>query len=160
GMANDRQEYVYLSDGGHFENLGIYELVRRHCMLIVCVDVDMDPTYQFGDLMNAIERCRVDFGAKINIQTDPLVPSGKSNYSRTSFVIGQIEYKPVEHQREPQVGLLVLIKPAITRDKSAFIKDYDRNNAKFPHEPTVNQWFDEAQFEAYRLLGLESTLEF
>jgi hypothetical protein len=154
GEANDRQKYVYLSDGAHFENLGIYELVRRRCKLIIASDVDMDPRYDFADLMSAIERCEVDFGAKITIDTDPLLPGGKSGYCRSPFVVGNIVYKELGDKREQ--GILIYIKPTVARDNSAFVKDYDRHNKAFPHDPTVNQWFDEAQFEAYRLLGLES----
>ena len=68
--ANDAQsKYLALSDGGLFENLGIYELVRRRCRLIVASDASYDPSYNFDDLQNAIERCRTDFGVEIIIDT-------------------------------------------------------------------------------------------
>ena len=57
--------YLELSDGGHFENLGLYELVRRRVPLIVVADGGMDPTFAFADLANAIERVRVDFGVDV-----------------------------------------------------------------------------------------------
>lgn len=157
GLANDKQEFVYLSDGGHFENLGLYELVRRRCELIIISDVDMDPRYEFGDLINAIGKCEVDFGAKIVIDTDPLLPTSAAHYSRTPFVVGRISYGPSQHRPNVKEGFLLYIKTAVTGSNSSLVRDYDRRNRAFPHEPTANQWFDQDQFEAYRLLGLENT---
>jgi hypothetical protein len=69
GNTTDESDFLYLSDGGHFENLGIYELVRRRCCLIVASDAAADPDWQFADLANAIERCRTDFGVSITFKT-------------------------------------------------------------------------------------------
>jgi hypothetical protein len=66
-VHNNGTKWMRLSDGGHFENLGIYELVARECMDIVVVDAGHDPNYEFADLAYAIERCREDFGAEIDI---------------------------------------------------------------------------------------------
>ena len=74
GMADDSSKYVYLSDGGHFENLGIYELVRRRCRFIVACDAGMDPGFEFEDLGNAIRKCQVDLGVTIDIDTRPIRP--------------------------------------------------------------------------------------
>ncbi|MFY9854100.1 MAG: hypothetical protein WAK26_09520, partial [Terracidiphilus sp.] len=65
GLTNDNAKYVYLSDGGHFENLGVYELVKRRCKFIVACDAGADPDYSFDDLGNAIRKCREDVGVEI-----------------------------------------------------------------------------------------------
>jgi hypothetical protein len=153
--ANDEKEFVYLSDGGHFENLGLYELVRRRCRIVFCSDADCDPAYEFRDLLNAMERCTVDFNATIKIDTSRLRRFGRSGYSRMSFAVGTITYTD-----GGQPGVLVLFKPAITRSSSTVVQEYDSSNSAFPHEPTANQWFDEEQFEAYRLIGLEAAIAF
>src|SRR5690606_31436458 len=67
GRTHAGGKFVHLSDGGHFENLGLYELVRRRCRFILCVDAAADPARAFGDLGNAVHKCRVDFGAEIDI---------------------------------------------------------------------------------------------
>jgi hypothetical protein len=83
-------------------------------------------------------------------------------YCRSPFVIGRIHYldrrsnareRSIEAENE---GIIVYIKSAVIRENSAFVRDFDRQNAAFPHEPTTNQWFSESEFEAYRLLGIES----
>ena len=59
------RERWYLSDGGHFENLGAYELIRRRVRLIVVVDAEADPDYRFEGLGNLVRKARVDFEAEI-----------------------------------------------------------------------------------------------
>jgi uncharacterized membrane protein (DUF485 family) len=151
GAANDEMDFVYVSDGGHFENLGIYELVRRGCKLIIACDVGADPHYSFQDLANAIDLCNEDFGAKIEINTDPLLPGPDLSYSRSHFTVGTIRYKDGN-----DVGVLILIKSSVLRSDPISVRDYDRSSKPFPHEPTANQWFNDQQFEAYRELGFVS----
>jgi hypothetical protein len=153
-QATDEKGYVYLSDGGHFENLGLYELIRRRCALIVLCDADCDPSYKFDDLVNAIELCEVDFGATITLDTDPLQNTLKAGWCRTAFTVGTIKYSEIDGKCE--TGTIVYLKSAVTRQNSMVVHSYDRHSKHFPHEPTTNQWFDETQFEAYRLLGLET----
>jgi hypothetical protein len=153
-QATDEKGYVYLSDGGHFENLGLYELIRRRCALIVVCDADCDPSYKFDDLVNAIELCQVDFGATITLDTDPLQNTLKAGWCRTAFTVGTIKYSEIDGECE--TGTIVYLKSAVTRQNSMVVHSYDRQSKHFPHEPTTNQWFDETQFEAYRLLGLET----
>jgi hypothetical protein len=153
-QATDEKGYVYLSDGGHFENLGLYELIRRRCKLIFLCDADCDPSYKFDDLVNAIELCQVDFGATITLDTDPLQNTLKAGWCRTAFTVGTIKYSEIDGECEP--GTVVYLKTAVTRQNSMVVHSYDRHSKHFPHEPTTNQWFDETQFEAYRLLGLET----
>lgn len=163
--ATDRDDYIYLSDGGHFENLGIYELVRRRCKVIIAGDAGCDDRYSFEDLINAIELCQTDFGVTITLDTDPLQNSSASNWSRSPFTVGLIRYSdgdPVVTIDDKKAfdfehyGLLLYLKSAVTRSNSMTVLSYDRKSHPFPHEPTTNQWFDQEQFEAYRLLGVET----
>ena len=65
---------IHLSDGGHFENLALYELVRRHCRYIIVSDCGADPEVAFDDLGNALRRIREDFGVDIDVDVSPLRP--------------------------------------------------------------------------------------
>ncbi len=65
GLTTDTTSYVYLSDGGHFENLGLYEMVRRRCRIIVAVDAGCDPDFAFEDLGNAVRKIFIDLGVRI-----------------------------------------------------------------------------------------------
>jgi hypothetical protein len=151
GATNDENKYVYLSDGGHFENLAVYELVRRGCRLIVACDASCDGKYGFGDLHNAIERCRTDFGVEIEVDTCDLKPDD-DGISRSHFAVGKIHYVPGSDKAEDD-GILIYLKPAILADDPADVLGYKATNPHFPHDTTANQWFDEAHFENYRALG-------
>jgi hypothetical protein len=84
----------YLSDGGHFENLGLYEMVVRRCHTIVVSDAGSDPKGAFEDLGNAIRKIRVDLGIPISFRAVPIHPrSGDGPAPAGSYcAVGTIEY--------------------------------------------------------------------
>lgn len=152
GFADDQSPFVYLSDGGHFENLGLYELVRRRCRFVVCVDAGCDPKSTFEDLANAVRKCQIDLGAHIDIDTRAILPVAETRLSRYHCVVGTIRYAG-EMSGAPREGYLLYIKPSLTGNEPADIQNYWSANPQFPHQSTADQWFDEAQFESYRKLG-------
>jgi hypothetical protein len=157
GMADDSSKYVYLSDGGHFENLGIYELVRRRCRFIVACDASMDPGFEFEDLGSAIRKCQVDLGVSIEIDTRPIRPDPATQRSLVHCAVGTIRYgragKPAADGKHEADGYLLYIKPSITGSEPGDVLQYGTAHAEFPHESTSDQWFGESQFESYRKLG-------
>ncbi|MGR9107565.1 MAG: hypothetical protein ACU843_11605, partial [Gammaproteobacteria bacterium] len=151
GFTDDKSPFVYLSDGGHFENLGIYELVRRGCRYIIACDAGQDEKLTFEDLGNAIRKCYTDLGIRIDIDVSPLRREAASRYSRQHCVVGTIHYEVKDKQRSP--GTLLYIKASLTGNEPSDILQYAATEAAFPHQSTADQWFDEAQFESYRKLG-------
>ena len=152
GLTNDRRKYVYLSDGGHFENLAIYELVRRRCLLIVACDAEQDGDMTFGGLGNAIRKCRTDFGVEVDIDVSRLRKDPKTGVSLEHCAVGTIRY-PDHNGSGPVTGTLVYIKSSITGDEPTDVLEYRSRNTAFPHQTTADQFFDESQFESYRKLG-------
>jgi Patatin-like phospholipase len=155
GQTDDRNAFVYLSDGGHFENLGVYELVRRRCRYIMVVDAGQDEMRTFEDAGNLIRKCCIDFGVTININLDALrVDSG---ISTGCFALGDIVYPPLSEDKNTKGGasrgVLLYIKPSLIKDLPEDIRQYTKTSAVFPHQTTADQFFDEAQFESYRHLG-------
>ncbi|MCW1926528.1 hypothetical protein OKA05_28510 [Luteolibacter arcticus] len=148
-LPEDRHANLHLSDGAHFENLGLYELIRRHCTCIIVSDAGQDETVAFDDLGNAIRRVREDFGVEIEISLDPLRPD-EQRISGQHAVVGTIYYNGREGNDK---GTLIYIKPSLTGDEPADIQQYRTRNKKFPHESTGDQFFSEAQWESYRRLG-------
>ncbi|HEY2823853.1 MAG TPA: hypothetical protein VGJ06_22615 [Candidatus Acidoferrum sp.] len=150
--TTDESKYIYLSDGGHFENLAIYELVRRRCRYIIASDADADFGMAFGDLGNAIRKCRSDFGVEITIDPTPVqLPPG--GFARAHGVVGTIRY-PNTPTEEGFFGEILYIKPTITPDTPRDVLAYRSSHTEFPDQSTADQWFDESQFESYRRLGL------
>jgi hypothetical protein len=162
GQTNDEASYVYLSDGGHFENLGLYELVKRRSRFIIVCDADCDGAYAFGDIGNAIRRCREDIGVEIDLRLGELTPetalgakpgagAQKPALCKWHWAVGKIHYSLVDRNAED--GVLVYLKTSITGDESPDVINYQRQHGDFPHQTTADQWFSESQFESYRRLG-------
>jgi len=148
--ATDDSKYVNLSDGAHFENLAIYELVRRECDFIVAGDAGEDPGPNFGDLVNAIRKCRTDFGAEICVDLAPFKITGPHGYASGHAKFGTIKYA------SGKLGQLLYMKTSLTEADPVDVLAYKRAHQTFPHQSTADQWFDESQFESYRMLGRRS----
>jgi hypothetical protein len=147
--VDDRGPYVNVSDGGHLENLGAYELLRRRCKLIVAVDAEADPDLFFGALVKLIRYARIDLGIEIEIDLGALRPA-ETGRSTHQWAIGRIRYGDGEE------GRLLYLKSTLVSDlASEDIRDYLDHQPAFPHQPTSDQFFHEAQFEAYRSLGYQ-----
>jgi hypothetical protein len=158
GRTTDDSPYVYLSDGGHFENLGLYEMVLRRCRYILVIDAGCDPAFTFHDLANAIRQVRIDMG--VPIVFDRGIGIGETTLDRVTghYAVATIQYSAIDG-RNADDGMLVYIKPAVSGDEPVDVLTYRKARPLFPHEPTADQWFDEAQFESYRALGFHSVLQ-
>jgi hypothetical protein len=171
GLTERTSPYVYLSDGGHFDNLGLYEMVLRRCHLIVVSDGSCDAHCDLNDLGGSIRKIRADLGIPIDF------PGGIAIYPRSAdpttldrglyWAVGRIRYSLVdpprvedptgaEAAREARDGWLLYLKAAYYGTEPPDIYEYARANPQFPHESTVDQFFSESQFESYRMLGLHA----
>ena len=166
----------YLSDGGHFENLGGYELLRRRLDVIVLIDAEADEEYRLGGLEALVRKARIDFGAEFHFldasELALVLPdakrfglgtlddvaaaggppgtaaSGGPPTSRAHAALGVVGYPGGTHW-----SLLLYVKATVTGDEDLDVRQYHATHATFPHEPTSDQFFDEAQWESYRRLG-------
>jgi hypothetical protein len=152
GRTSAEQKYVHLSDGGHFENLGLYEMVLRRCHTIVVIDADQDVRSTFDNLGNAIRKVRIDLGISIEFPTFPNFAKRNAGGKTAYCAVGTINYDP-EDPDAPN-GHLIYVKPTIVGDEPADVLNYERRCGEFPHETTADQWFSESQFESYRALGM------
>lgn len=150
GYSNEARTYVHLSDGGHFDNTGVYELVRRRCRTIVLVDAAADPDRRLDDLANLARKCRVDFGADIHLPLEGFQSGAQAGAGCSGFAFGQIDY----HDGSAPAALVV-IKPTrlALKQLAVDVFSYGQRHASFPQQPTADQFFDESQFESYRALG-------
>ena len=161
-----RQKLLQLSDGGHFENLGVYELVRRRVKLIICCDGTADPEFSFSDLQVLVRRIGADFGARIEFDScnqleriiprnrGPLYPVGVK-FADRGYIKGKIIYPETNGDGQPVESTLILLKTTMIKNLGLLLKGYKGANPDFPDQSTADQFFDEEQFEAYRELGYE-----
>jgi hypothetical protein len=197
GQYREDRSWLQLSDGGHFENLGLYEMFRRRMRLIVVTDGGADPDYAFGDLRNALTRSAEDFGVSVTfgrpfwesasrsvhhvqgdggwVSRDPgstddierdqllnrlsaVIPSRDIGYppgvkvTDDGYIIGVIEY-PAIGNAPAESGILIYVKATMIDGLSLETRGYKCDNPAFPHQSTLDQFFDDAQFEAYRDVG-------
>jgi len=162
-------KYVYVTDGGHFENLATYELIRRRTKFIVIVDGESDSTYEFHGLGSLVRKCRIDFGVEIQISAHSIQPAGadkirnpssspatlEDRLSSVNYALGLIRYPTTGAYKESQ-GLLIYVKSSLVAEDALHVADlrqYAETHSSFPHESTADQFFSESQFESYRLLG-------
>ena len=162
GLLNEKRKSVYLTDGGHIDNLGIYELLRRRCKVIIVSDAEADPEMAFGSLNNTERYSRIDLGTRIDLPWQPVanmsLEISKSidetgdclKNSGPHCAIGEIQYPG------NQSGVLVYIKSSLTGDENDYVFHYKKRYSAFPHETTMDQFFSEEQFEVYRALGFHA----
>lgn len=152
--------FLELSDGGHFENLGLYELVRRKLDVIIIVDGEADSKISLAGLVSATNRIREDFNCTITfdpkrgperfvVHDSQGYPSGV-RYANAPFLVADLDYGAGKR------GTLVYIKATMIQDLNFTTSGYWAANSDFPHQTTADQFFDPDQFEAYRDLGFKS----
>jgi hypothetical protein len=175
GKADHSRGRVNISDGGHIENLGVFELLRRRCKLIIAIDASCDPNYNFSDLSNLVVRAREKLGLSIEFYQKPeevIKPLPSSGFSVQHFATACItplkkrsSEKTTNSDDSDYKGILVYIKSSLkapqkwedeggakTQDEAnAF--NYKINHPAFPHESTIDQFFDPDQWNAYYFLG-------
>lgn len=173
GLLSEDSGLIYLTDGGHVENLGMYELLRRRCKLIIAIDGEADPEMSFGSLVTLERYARMDLSLRIGLpwarlrdatlaaSADVLKTGGKPPSEALHgphCALGTIYY-PRKTPNEPNsenTGVLLYIKSSFTGDENDYVVDYKRRYPDFPHETTADQLFSEEQFEAYRALGFHA----
>lgn len=165
GRLYENAESVYLTDGGHIENLGIYELLRRRCRFIIAVDAEADSTMHFPSFITLQRYARIDLGVRIDLPWQAIQTTTGAWMKNASggatpapqpthgphVAIGTIDYGGGE------IGYLIYLKSSLTGDENDYIRDYSRRYDAFPHETTGDQFFSEEQFEVYRALGFHMT---
>jgi len=168
GLMRETSTRIFLSDGGHIENLGIYELLRRRCELIIAVDAEADPQMSFRSLVAVQRYARIDLGVLIDLPwaeirdatraaSEEIAKSGGLPPNATPHgphcAVGEIRYP------QGRTGILIYVKSSITGDENDYIVDYKRRFPSYPHETTADQLFSEEQFEVYRALGFHAVNE-
>ena len=156
------RNYCFVADGGHTENLGLLELLRRRCKLIIVGDASYDPEYQFQNYVDLHRKVRSELGIRLegidgeNVDLRQAIPGKDSGLAAKHFVLARIIYPPlpgdVEHLGANE-GLLVLVKPNFTGDEPIDLQNYRAHQPAFPNHPTADQFYDPDRFESYRQLG-------
>lgn len=155
--------FLFLTDGGHIENLGVYALLRRRCKIIIAIDGEADPDLDGGSLVQLERFARIDLGTTITMDwkgigamtrkvSEDIKAKKHDPQSGPHVALGLISYPGVDGGPR-ESGLLVYVKASLSGDENDYVMNYKATNASFPHETTLDQLFSEEQFECYRALG-------
>jgi hypothetical protein len=163
GLTKLDDRFIYVTDGGHYDNLGLVELLRRGCTTIYCFDGGGDPSGTFRALGEAVALARGDLQVEIDIDPQGIAPDKKTRLSEAAVAIGDIRYRvtptggmapdPKSEEGAAYRGRLVYCRTAVTRDAPWDVKAYHEKSRRFPYHSTFDQLFDDQKFEAYRALG-------
>lgn len=150
GLNRLNSKFLYVSDGGHYENLGLVELLRRRCRIIYCFDASGDQEDTFYTMGQAVALARTELDIEIFIRPEAMKPPKDGEYAAADFCVGQFRYSNgVE-------GILIFAKAAVTRDAPLDVRAFKQKDKRFPNHSTADQFFNEQKFEAYRALGLHT----
>ena len=153
GRNNLNAPFLYVTDGGHYENLGLVELLRRKCKTIWCLDASGDQIDTFDTLGGALRIADSELGVTVSINPErdmappPASPAGGPRYVRSPFSRGTITY-PDQTQ-----GTIVVVKAGVPRNAPWSVRSFLAAHPQFPCDPTLDQLFDAERFDAYRELG-------
>lgn len=167
--TSEHASLVNVSDGGHTgDNVGIYPLLQRRCRVIIACDAERDAGLTFGSITEALRHAYIDHGIEVDIDFTMVRPDPETGMSRSHCAVGIIRYPPLSRfgrqetlpsvgAGEPEdtelIGYLIYLKNSLTGDEPEAVLNYKADHPAFPHESTVDQFFDDAQFESYRALG-------
>jgi predicted acylesterase/phospholipase RssA len=146
GQTSAHSAMVNLSDGGHFENTAVYELLRRRVRLIIACDCGADPRYQYADMAGLVRKARIDFNAEIEFVAGLDLPKLED---QRALAMAKIRYAG----QASADSYLLVIKPILVEGLPTDVAHYASRYRSFPQQSTADQFFDEAQFESYRKLA-------
>jgi hypothetical protein len=150
GLNHLDAPYLYVTDGGHYENLGLVELLRRKCEWIWAVDAAGDTVDGFSTVGQAM--ALADAELDINVALDPTImapdPAATGErLVRQPYALGTIHYP------DGTTGRIVFLKAGVSADAPWSVRAYHRKNPGFPCDPTLDQFYNADRFDAYRELG-------
>jgi hypothetical protein len=168
GIHAHSDRLLHVTDGGHYDNLGLVELLRRRCNLIYCIDASADDRPTATTFAQALTLAREELGVRVELNDpwqaepgsgEPLSPKDplsvlNPRLVKSPLITGTIHYPEESGLPEDQrTGQLVVAKSLLWRDLPYPLLSYAARNPEFPHDSTGDQFFDDGKFSAYTELG-------
>jgi len=144
--CSSKAAFASRTDGGHYENLGLVELLRRGCTEIYCFDASNDNFDAIGD---AVALARSEFGVEVDVKCKDMEPDAETGRASKDCVSAEIKYPG----KNAPPATLYYARLVMTDEAPADVIAYHRADPHFPHDPTADQLYTDQRFEAYRALG-------
>lgn len=158
GLHSLADDYLYVTDGGHWDNLGLVELLRHRCRVVICLDAGGDGPGSFNGIGQAMSLAGTELGAKMHFSPERLrcPEASKTWYGkrrRPSLAPANHAYGTIEYAGDPEPAVFIYCRTAVTKDASWAVRAYQERHPEFPCHSTLTVMFDDERFEAYRTLG-------
>ena len=155
GHLSYRDTWMYVTDGGHYDNLGLVEALRRGARHIVVLDASGDRADTWFTLGGSIALARSDAGVDIDLDPTTMVEGG------SGLAPGQVVHpwaygtftRPAGAHGLPEKGDIWVCKLGWWSGAPWDILAYARDHSTYPCDNTLEQLYDAAEFEAYHQLG-------
>ncbi|TMC47835.1 MAG: hypothetical protein E6J14_14420 [Chloroflexi bacterium] len=152
-----RLPYVYVTDGGHWENLGLVELLRRGCTRIVCFDASEDRDQPLSALGQAMTLAKDELNVTVEVEVDELWPGSAHDPKDPRRCVSMCARGRIRYP-DGRTGRLVIVKNHLPKDVPVDVRTYAESDARFPMDSTLDQFFDDQRFDAYRSLGYHGAM--
>ncbi len=153
GRNRLEDKFLYVTDGGHYENLGLMELLRRGCGTIYCFDAGGGVTSKaLGDAI-ALARTELNIEIQMSPTATDLAEDPATRLSKVVCAEGTIVYPPAAPNRARVTGRLFYVRSVVSDETPWDLRSYQVDDGIFPHDSTFDQFLTDQKFEAYRRLG-------
>ncbi|MEP7024407.1 MAG: hypothetical protein ABJB47_11535, partial [Actinomycetota bacterium] len=143
-------KWLYITDGGHYENLGLVEALRRRPDHVIVIDAGGEGTRWFTTLGQAVSLARSELGVEIDIDPAVLTTDPVTHRCAAPYAAGQFRYPGEGAGRSHH---LFYLKLAVPTGAPYDVLSYQDIHPAFPTDSTLQQLYDDQEFEAYRALG-------
>ena len=152
GSPSMYERRIYVTDGGHYDNLGLVEALRRKPAQVIAIDASNDAEDRFTALAEAIATARMDHGIEIDIDPSPMVRGARARADRP-WAYGIATHPLEDGEEKPYKTEIFFVKAVLAGSLDWDLEQYAVEHADFPRRTTGDQFYDEWDFEAYRSLG-------
>jgi hypothetical protein len=149
GLAGTRGRFIHVSDGGHWENLGLVELIRRRCTHMIVVDASAGGLSPLQDIARAAALARSELGAEVRLDPAATLPAAGTGMAEEPVAVGSVTYP------DGSMGVIYYARCVLWDGVPMDLAVLREKDHQFPQHPTANQLFSGEQFDAYRALGWE-----
>ncbi|WP_197319081.1 patatin-like phospholipase family protein [Saccharomonospora sp. NB11] len=155
---------LHVSDGAHYDNLGLVELFRRRCTRIYCIDASNDQPPSARTLAEALELAREELGVHVELHDPWRADAGAAltelpdhpladRMALSPVITGTVHYPPESGLDEGVTGELVVVRGVLWPELPYALQSYAVHHPQFPNDSTGDQWFDHGEFSSYTELG-------
>jgi hypothetical protein len=155
GRLSYRDTWMYVTDGGHYDNLGLVEALRRGAQHIVVLDASGDKADTWFTLGGSMALARSDAGVDITLDPTTMIEGG------AKLEPGQVVHpwafgtfiRTADGGGLPEQGDIWVCKLGWWTGAPWDILAYAKDHSTYPCDSTLEQLYDAAEFEAYHQLG-------